>query len=93
MIGTRVCWDPYNWESHSIALDPLFVRGSPDWNRSHLDYRLSPDSPAIRQLGFQPIALDQIGLTSDFPFERRQLVSVNGMAKVHAERYQRMRGL
>ena len=41
-------------EANSLAADPLFV------DPAHGDYRLKPDSPALR-LGFQPIDFSRIG--------------------------------
>ena len=42
------------FEAHSLIADPLFV------DPAHDDYRLQPDSPALR-LGFQPIDFSRIG--------------------------------
>jgi hypothetical protein len=42
------------FEAHSLIADPLFV------DAEHDDYRLKPDSPALR-LGFQPIDFGRIG--------------------------------
>jgi parallel beta-helix repeat protein len=43
------------FDSHSVVADPMFV------DPAHDDYRLRPESPAIR-LGFVPINLDAIGI-------------------------------
>lgn len=60
--GTRLLsWD--EWRQHgkdrdSLLADPKFV------DPSKRDYRLQPDSPALR-LGFQPIPLEKIGPYQD----------------------------
>jgi len=48
-------WRSLGFDTDSVVADPMFV--DPD----HNDYRLKPDSPAIR-LGFVPIAIDRIGI-------------------------------
>jgi len=50
-------WQQMGFDTHSVVADPLFV----DANSG--DYRLKPDSPAL-SLGFVPIPIDQIGLSS-----------------------------
>jgi len=47
-------WRELGYEAHSIVADPLFVDPSKD------DYRLRPDSPALK-LGFKPIPVEKIG--------------------------------
>jgi len=42
-------------DSHSLAVDPLFV------DAAHGDFRLKPDSPALK-LGFVPLDLSKVGL-------------------------------
>ncbi|MSU25259.1 MAG: right-handed parallel beta-helix repeat-containing protein [Opitutus sp.] len=54
---------PLGVETHSLAVDPLFV------SRETGDYRLQPDSPALK-LGFRPIDLSQIGLWPNHPYHR-----------------------
>lgn len=49
------------YETHSLVADPLFA------NPAEGDFRLAPNSPAITQLGFQPLEIDRMGLTEDFP--------------------------
>ena len=50
-------WQKEGYDAHSIVADPLFVDPDKD------DYRLKPDSPALK-MGFKPIPVDKIG-----PFE------------------------
>ena len=47
-------WKRLGFEQHSLVADPGFVNAKKD------DYRLRPDSPALR-LGFQPIPVEKIG--------------------------------
>ena len=51
-------WQAAGGDVHSIVADPLFVDGE------HGDFRLKPDSPALKQ-GFEPIPLDKIGPYED----------------------------
>ena len=51
-------WQRMGFDVHSVVADPLFMDPGKD------DYRLSPDSPALR-LGFQPIDVNQIGIRRD----------------------------
>lgn len=48
-------WLSAGMDRGSIVADPGFVDPSRD------DYRLKPDSPAIRKLGFAPLPIDRIG--------------------------------
>jgi Right handed beta helix region len=48
-------WKEMGFDAHSVVADPLFV------NLREGDYRLRPESPAVR-LGFQPIPVGRIGL-------------------------------
>lgn len=43
------------YDANSLVADPLFV------DAVHDDYRLRPDSPALK-LGFVPIPVDRIGI-------------------------------
>lgn len=52
-------WQALGFDQNSIIADPLFV--DPD----HDDFRLRPDSPAIRLLGFQPFDPKDCGLYGD----------------------------
>ena len=52
---TLAQWQPKGHDAGSIVADPHFV------DSDHDDFRLKPDSPAIR-LGFQPIDPSTIGL-------------------------------
>jgi len=47
-------WQQQGFDTHSLVADPLFV------DPEHDDYRLRPDSPALK-LGFRPIPVDEIG--------------------------------
>jgi parallel beta-helix repeat protein len=47
-------WRQRGHDAHSIVTDPLFIAPDKD------DFRLRPDSPALRY-GFQPIQLDNVG--------------------------------
>ncbi|NQT15292.1 MAG: right-handed parallel beta-helix repeat-containing protein [Planctomycetes bacterium] len=51
-------WQQAGGDVHSIVADPMFV------DAEHGDFRLKPDSPALKQ-GFEPIPLDKIGLYED----------------------------
>ena len=51
-------WQQAGGDVHSIVADPLFV------DAEHGDFRLQPQSPALKQ-GFQPIPLDKIGPYQD----------------------------
>ena len=51
-------WKSLGFDQHSVVADPLFVNPDKD------DYRLRPDSPALK-LGFKPIPLDKIGPYKD----------------------------
>jgi hypothetical protein len=46
------------FEANLVGQDPRFM------DAAHLDFRLRPDSPALK-LGFQPIAAGEIGLYRD----------------------------
>jgi parallel beta-helix repeat protein len=54
MLDEWAAWQALGMDTHSVVADPKFV------DPAHDDYRLKPDSPAL-SLGFQPIAVDQIG--------------------------------
>ncbi|WP_231615631.1 DUF4886 domain-containing protein [Novipirellula artificiosorum] len=47
-------WQADGMDKHSVVADPLFV------DAANRDYRLHPDSPALK-LGFQPIPFEKIG--------------------------------
>jgi hypothetical protein len=49
-------WQSEGWDIHSLASDPLFEDVSKD------DYRLKPESPAIKKLGFKPLPIEQMGI-------------------------------
>jgi len=48
-------WQATGMDQHSVLADPKFV------DPSKHDYRLKPDSPALK-LGFEPIPMEQMGL-------------------------------
>ena len=47
-------WRKLGFDQHSVVADPRFVDAAKD------DYRLKPDSPALK-LGFKPIPVEKIG--------------------------------
>ena len=51
-------WQQAGGDVHSIVADPMFV------DAEHGDFRLKPESPALKQ-GFEPIPLDKIGPYED----------------------------
>ncbi|MBT8044721.1 MAG: right-handed parallel beta-helix repeat-containing protein, partial [Verrucomicrobiae bacterium] len=53
------------YEKHSICADPLFV------DPKNGDFRLSPESPAVTKIGFQPLDINEMGLTKEFPAKFR----------------------
>jgi hypothetical protein len=48
-------WQKLGYDRHSVIADPLFR------NAKQGDYRLRPDSPALK-LGFKPLPLDEMGV-------------------------------
>ncbi len=52
-------WQDAGWDKHGILADPLFV------DAAHDDFRLKPESPAIKQLGFKPLPIEKMGLYKD----------------------------
>ncbi|MBM4044668.1 MAG: hypothetical protein FJ279_06100, partial [Planctomycetes bacterium] len=48
-------WQADGWDAHSLIAAPRFVNPDKD------DYRLRPDSPALK-MGFQPLPIEQMGL-------------------------------
>ena len=51
-------WQQAGGDVHSIVADPMFV------DAEHGDFRLKPESPALKQ-GFEPIPFDKIGPYED----------------------------
>jgi hypothetical protein len=87
----RAC-EERNWGKGDIYADPMFDRTRPEHDRHFTDYRLKPDSPALK-MGFRPFNLDMIGLKDDFPFDRALLGRRQAPEKIQAEDYDRMRSL
>ena len=52
-------WQAEGWDKNSIVADPLFVDVAKD------DFRLKPESPAIKKLGFKPLPIEKMGLYKD----------------------------
>ncbi len=52
-------WQAKGFDQHSIIADPLFV------DAEKRDFRLKPDSLAVRKLGFKPIDMSKVGLYGD----------------------------
>lgn len=55
-------------EIDSVYADPLFDRKRPWWDATYSEYRLKPESPALK-LGFEPTDVEKIGLEEGFPFK------------------------
>lgn len=55
-------WQTAGWDKNSLIADPHFVSPASD------DFRLNPNSPALKTLKFQPIPVEKIGL---YPSELR----------------------
>jgi len=53
-------WQAMGYDRNSVFADPMFVDPDND------DYRVKPESPAL-ELGFENFAMDQFGLTADYP--------------------------
>jgi len=51
-------WKEAGYDRNSVVADPLFENAAAD------DYRLKPESPAL-EMGFEPIAMDEIGPYQD----------------------------
>jgi hypothetical protein len=51
-------WQSLGFDAKSVVADPMFVGRDKD------DYRLRPESPALK-LGFQPIPIEKIGPYAD----------------------------
>ena len=58
-LSEWAAWQAAGWDKNSLVADPLFEDLSKD------DYRLKPESPAIRQLGFKPLPIEKMGLIQD----------------------------
>lgn len=68
-------WTKLGADSHSLLADPGFV------DAAHHDYRLKPDSPALK-LGFQQIPLDKIGPYADDRRATWPIVEAPGAARM-----------
>ncbi len=80
------------WEKNAIVADPGFLRKNKPWDTTYEDFRLPPDSPAVKA-GFQPIDMDRIGLRDDFPFDRKDMFRKPAWEEIEAEDYDRMHDL
>lgn len=60
-MNNWVAWQSEGWDKNSVVANPHFVSAASD------DYRLNPDSPALK-LGFEQIPIEKIGL---YPSELR----------------------
>ena len=64
------------WDLHASDKDPLFMRSQESidhpWNRSCTDYKPAPNSP-VHAMGFREIDAENIGLTSDFLWDKATL--------------------
>jgi hypothetical protein len=56
-LDAWAAWQDAGWDKNGIVADPLFMDVAKD------DFRLKPESPAIKKLGFKPLPIDQMGLT------------------------------
>jgi hypothetical protein len=52
-------WQNLGWDKNSMVADPQFENAAKD------DFRLKTGSPAIRQIGFVPLPIDEMGLVQD----------------------------
>ncbi len=52
-------WQLEGWDRNGLVADPLFEAPAKD------DFRLKADSPAITQIGFKPLPIDEMGLVED----------------------------
>lgn len=57
--GDWAAWQAAGWDGNSIIANPLFENVADD------DFRLKPESPAIRELGFKPLPIEKMGLIKD----------------------------
>jgi len=64
-------WRALGFDARSVVADPLFQ------DRGHDDYRLRPESPALK-LGFQPIPVEKIGPYADELRASWPIVEVEG---------------
>ena len=86
------------WDLHASDKDPLFMRSQESidhpWNRSCTDYKPAPNSP-VHAMGFREIDAENIGLTSDFLWDKAALneKTMKAGRKLQAEGYNRMHGL
>lgn len=58
-LSAWASWQAEGWDEHGIVADPLFEDVAKD------DFRLKPESPAIKKLGFKPLPIEQMGLVRD----------------------------
>jgi len=60
-------------DGDSIYADPMFNRKSQWWDSRYTDYRLKPESPALK-LGFKQTDMAKIGLQKGFPFDLAKIL-------------------
>ncbi|MCY2924167.1 MAG: right-handed parallel beta-helix repeat-containing protein [Planctomycetota bacterium] len=88
----RQTCDEHHWGKGDVHADPMFDTKRPEHDRHFSDYRLKPDSPALK-MGFRPIDIDAIGLKDDFPFDCALFGRRLASERIQAEDYDRMRNL
>ncbi|NWK57345.1 right-handed parallel beta-helix repeat-containing protein [Verrucomicrobiaceae bacterium N1E253] len=72
------------WEKNIIVADPGFQTRPAFSALSHSSFALDSNSAAVKA-GFKPIPVDQIGLRSDFSFDRTQMERIEPNTKMQAE--------
>ena len=75
MMGQWEAWRSEGFDRHSIVADPLFV------NPEQGDYRLRPESPALK-LGFRPIPVERIGPYKDDLRATWPIVEARGVREI-----------
>lgn len=76
-------------EAGSAFADPMFDRQHPWWDTRCTDFRLKPDSPALR-MGFQQTDPSRIGLQEGFPFDLHAVFAHPAHALWKAANYDRI---
>ena len=75
MMDEWEAWQAAGFDRHSVVADPLFVNPDKD------DYRLRPDSPALK-LGFKPIPVEKIGPYKDARRATWPIVEAEGVREL-----------